>query len=491
MTAPGGQPVTLGKPRSSRKNPILSRTRRLLPHGAWRHHPGRMPARPRILSVVAGAIAVFLLANAPADASAKPAPGLSVTERKVVASIDRHQAESIALLERAVNINSGTMNFEGVRAVAQVFQPEFKSLGFAVRWVDGAAWGRAGHLLADWNGRYAGPRVLLIGHLDTVFERDSPFQRFERLSDSTARGPGVIDMKGGDVVMLLVLRALAEAGVLERFSFRVVLSGDEEKAGLPHALSRRDLFEAADWAQLAIGLEDGAGDPRTAVIARRGASGWLLRTAGQPAHSSQVFRPEVGDGAIYEAARILDTFRDSLSAEPLLAANPGVILGGTTVTFDGEQSRGTAFGKTNVVAESTVVTGDLRAISVPQREAAKATMRRIVERHRARTGAEITFEDGYPPLAPSEGNRRLLATFDRASRDLGLGPVEGVDPIRAGAADISFADGRVEQALDGVGVMGTGGHTTAETADLRWIAGNAKRVAVTLLRVAEERRGQR
>jgi glutamate carboxypeptidase len=196
----------------------------------------------------------------------------------------------------------------------------------------------------------------------------------------------------------------------------------------------------------------------------------------------------VGDGAIYEVARILDAFRDSLSGDPLLTANPGVILGGTTVSFDGEQSRGTAFGKTNVVAESTVVTGDLRAISLPQREKAKAAMRRIVETHRPRTGAEITFEDGYPPLAPSEGNRRLLATFDQASRDLGFGPVAAVDPARAGAADVSFAADRVEQAIDGVGLMGTGGHTTSETADLKWLAGNAKRVAVTLLRIAGERR---
>jgi glutamate carboxypeptidase len=79
------------------------------------------------------------------------------------------------------------------------------------------------------------------------------FQRFERLNDATARGPGVIDMKGGDVVMLLALRALSDAGALDWLSFRVVLSGDEEKAGLPHALSRRDLQEAADWADLAIG----------------------------------------------------------------------------------------------------------------------------------------------------------------------------------------------------------------------------------------------
>jgi len=451
-----------------------------------------MRSRPTLCALRrARAIASALVALAIAAPAHAAAAGLSATERTIAASVDRHQPQSLALLERAVNLNSGTMNADGVRAVGRLFQPELAALGFTVRWVDGAAWGRAGHLVAQRNGRGAGPRVLLIGHLDTVFEPDSPFQRFERLSDSTAHGPGVIDMKGGDVVMMLALRALADAGAIDRLSFRVILSGDEENAGLPHALSRRDLVEAADWADLAMGFEDGAGDPATAVVARRGASSWRLRAAGQPSHSSQIWRPDVGDGAIYEAARILDAFRDSLSREPLLTANPGVVLGGTTVAFDAEHSRGTAFGKTNVVAESTVVTGDLRAISMSQREAAKATMRRIVDAHRPRTSAEITFEDGYPPLSPSDGNRRLLATFDGASRDLGLGHVEGVDPIRAGAADIAFADGRVEQAIDGIGLMGTGSHTTTETADLRWLAGNAKRVAVTLLRVAEERRHTR
>lgn len=470
--------------------PFLTSGPALLPNAAWPHHrrvrPRRPPLAPARRARIAWSLAIAAIVLGPAPGT--HAAGLPATERRIVASVRRHEPQGLALLERAVNINSGTMNLEGVRAVAQLLQPEFESLGFTVRWADGAAWGRAGHLVAERMGRGAGPRVLLIGHVDTVFERDSPFQRLERLSDSTARGPGVIDMKGGDVIMLLALRGLADAGVIDRLSFRVVLTGDEESAGRPHALSRKDLLEAADWADLAIGFEDGAGDPGTAVVARRGASSWRLRTSGQPAHSSQVFRPDVGDGAIYEAARILDAFRDSLSERPLLTANPGVVLGGTTVSFDGDQSRGTAFGKNNVVAESTVVAGDLRAISIEQREAAKATMRDIVGAHRPRTGAEITFDDGYPPLAPSDGNRRLLATFDRASRDLGLGAVAGVDPARAGAADISFAEGRIEQALDGVGLMGSGGHTSAETANLRWLAGNAMRVAVTLLRVAGERR---
>jgi glutamate carboxypeptidase len=420
----------------------------------------------------------------------RPAEGgsLSAEERRIAEAVDRHADASLALLERAVNLNSGTMNLAGVREVGRLFAPEFRALGFETRWVEGAAWNRAGHLIAERPGRGGGQRtrVLLIGHLDTVFEPDSPFQRFERLSDTTATGPGVIDMKGGDVVMLLALRALADAGALDRLSVTAFLCGDEENSGDPLALSRADLVEAAGRADAAIGFEDGAGDPRTAVIGRRGSTGWVLRTAGTPAHSSQIFRADIGSGAIYEAARILAAFHDSLSHEEYLTVNPGLILGGTQVARVPGQSRGTAFGKSNVIAESTAVTGDLRALTLEQRERAKATMRRIVAESPPHAGADIVFDDGYPPLAPTDGNRELLARYDQVSRDLGLGPVEMADPARAGAADVAFTGGRTPMAIDGIGLMGDDGHTVHETADLRTLPTQAKRAAILLWRLARE-----
>ncbi len=429
---------------------------------------------------------ILLATVAFVTAAAGDSARLGARERRIVVAVDRGVPDALRLIERTVNVNSGTMNWAGVREVGRLFTPELQALGFTTRWVEGAEWGRAGHLVAERRGSGRGPRVLLIGHLDTVFEADSPFQRFERLDDSTARGPGTTDMKGGNVVALLALRALAAAGVLDRLEFRFVLSGDEENAGLPLELSRRDLRDAADWADVGVGFEDGAGDPRTAVVARRGSSSWTLRVAGKPSHSSQIFSADVGSGAIYEAARILTSFRDSLSGDPLLTFNPGLILGGTRVDREPEKSRGSAFGKSNVVAESTVVTGDLRAVSLERREEAKATMRRIVASHLPLTTAEIEFRDSYPPLAPSAGNRALLARYDEASRDLGLGPVRAVNPAKAGAADISFADGRVDYAIDGVGLMGSGGHTVHETADLRTLPSQAKRMALLLTRLARD-----
>jgi glutamate carboxypeptidase len=435
------------------------------------------------------AAALALAVSVPAARGASAPGPVTPVERKLIAAVDRHAPAALDLLKRVVEVNSGTMNLDGVRQVGHLLAPEFEALGFQARWVEGTSWGRAGHLVATRPGKKPGARVLLIGHLDTVFEKDSPFQHFESLNDSTARGPGVCDMKGGDVIMLLALRALHEAGLLDRLSVTAVLTGDEEKHGLPLDRARADLLNAD--ADVAIGFEDGDGDPHHAVIARRGASDWTLRVGGTPAHSSQIFRSDIGSGAIFEAARILGEFKDSLSVEPYLTINPGAVVGGTAISFDREESRGTAFGKTNVIAESTLVTGDLRTLSIEQRANAQTIMQRIVAASPPHAGAAITFTDGYPPLAPTDGNRRLLALYDRASRDLGLGPVEAVDASRAGAADVSFTSGRVGMAIDGVGMRGDGGHTVGETAMLAWLPRQAQRVALVLARLPESLGGRK
>jgi glutamate carboxypeptidase len=372
-----------------------------------------------------------------------------------------------------------------VRAVAALFRKEFDGLGFTTEWIDGAAWGRAGHLVARRMGKEGAPRVLLIGHLDTVFPRDSPFQRFEPIAGTDeARGPGLLDMKGGDVVMLLALGGLADARLLDGLSITAILIGDEEDSGRPLTAARRDLVEAARWADIAVGFEDGDGDPHSAVVARRGSGSWILKVTGTPAHSSQVWSEAVGSGAIYEAARILSGFESVLKGEHLLTVNPGTILGGTAVTFDDDEGRGTAFGKTNVVAGSATVSGDLRCITLEQRERARARMREVLAKPLPGTSATIEFDDGYPPLAPSDGNARILALYDKASRDLGLGTVTAVDPARAGAADVSFTEGLVEMALDGIGMRGRDGHTDRETAAMGSLRTQARRAAVLLARLA-------
>ena len=434
----------------------------------------------------AGAVlAVYYAVPVVAAAQATPAASLSAAERAVTRAVDAHNAEALVLLERIVNINSGTMNLAGVRGVADVLRPQLESLGFKTRWVDGAPFKRAGHLIAEHPGPR--PKILLIGHLDTVFEPASPFQKFIRLDDSTATGPGVIDMKGGDVVMLFGLRALKDAGQLERMNVTAVFDGDEEDAGRPLAAARRALIEAAAGASAAIGFEDGAGDPRSAVISRRSATEWKLTTTGYPGHASQIFHDDIGAGAIFEMSRVLTEFYQKLSGEPYLAFSPGLALGGTLVDADSTGTAGLASGKNNVVAGKMIVTGDMRTLSPEQLAKTERAMREIVSHHLPKTGGEITFDDGYPPMAPTDGNRRILSMYDQASRDLGLGAVAAVDPSKAGAADVAFIATTVPMVIDGIGLSGHDDHSEKETADLRMLPSQTKRAALLMLRLSQLR----
>jgi glutamate carboxypeptidase len=291
-------------------------------------------------------------------------------------------------------------------------------------------------------------------------------------------------MKGGDVIILLALKALKEAKLLDKMQIQVVMTGDEEKSGSPIELSKQALVEGAEWADIALAFENADGDPKTIVVSRRGSSGWKLNVKGNAAHSSQVFTEKVGVGAIYEASRILNEFYAQLSKEENLTFNPGVILGGTSTSYKSSESGGTAFGKSNVVAQEVSVSGDIRAVSLDQLARAKGIMQQIVSENYPGTSAEIIFaEGGYPPLAPSKGNFELLDKYSQVSMDLGFGPVEAVNPRNAGAADVSFTSGYVDMAIDGMGLSGADDHTINETGNLNMLSVQAKRAAVLMYRI--------
>jgi len=407
------------------------------------------------------------------------------TEERIIKSVNQHEAYYSELLKEVVNINSGTMNFTGVKEVGMRLKTEFDEIGMNAKWIDGSPWNRAGHLVAETTGS-EGPKLLLIGHLDTVFEPDSPFQTYQMLNDSIMKGPGVADMKGGDVIILMALRALKEANLLGKMQIKVVMTGDEEKSGSPIEASKKVLTDAAEWADIALAFENADGDPKTIVVARRGSSGWTLTVNGKAAHSSQIFTNKVGVGAIYEASRILNTFYQQLSKEEDLTFNPGVIVGGTTADMDKSTNSGTAFGKSNVVAQEVIVPGDIRAVSSQQLALAKETMQRIVENNYPGTSASIHFQQGgYPPLTATKGNYELLALYNEVSIDLGSGKVEAVNPRNAGAADVSFTAGLVDMAIDGMGLSGADDHTINETGDLSKLSVQAKRAAVLMYRLVD------
>lgn len=425
-------------------------------------------------------LTVFVLILA---VTGRPAMADEDAQKAIIAAVDEAMPMALATLEQAVNINSGTMNFEGVKHVGELFGAELISLGFTTQWVEGADFGRAGHLVASYGTK--GPKILLIGHLDTVFAKTDDFQRFEPLGDDKTKGPGITDMKGGDVIIITAMQALKNAGVLDDVSIRIVMTGDEESSGKPLDKSKEALVEAAKWADIALGFEDGDGNIKTAVIARRGSVGWTLKVRGKAAHSSQIFTDTVGYGAVLEAARILNAFREQLEPMENLTFNPGRIVGGTRITNDQKTNTGTAFGKSNVVAKTLMVTGGIRAQSPEQLAAAKAKMQAIVADNLSQTSASLTFADGYPPMAPTQANQDLLKLYSDISKDLGYGEVLAVNPRKAGAADISFTAGYVKAALDGLGLMGTGGHTKNEVADMSTLKRNTEKAALLIYRLSQ------
>src|SRR4051794_18342983 len=273
------------------------------------------------------------VASAGLVASLLSAQSPTPVEQKIVASVNADQKGSEDLLEQMVNINSGTLNPEGVRKVADFLRPKFELLGFTCRMIPMEEMHRGGHMSCERKGT-SGKRVLLIGHMDTVFEADSPFQKFTREGGKTS-GPGAADMKGGLAIMLSALKALNENHALENTTITAFLTGDEERPGEPLSIARRDLIEAGKNSDAALEFEGGVqiGGKDAASITRRSAYQWVLTTTGKTAHSSGVFGKNVGDGAIYEIARILDRFDHELR-EPSLTYNVGLIVGGTKASYD-------------------------------------------------------------------------------------------------------------------------------------------------------------
>jgi len=432
----------------------------------------------RCLLIAAGAA---LTATTPAGYAAE----LSPIEQRIVAAVKERSPAALQFLERTVNVNSGTMNFAGVRETGRLFGEELSELGFTTRWAEmPPAMQRAGHLVATRGPATGaqGKRLLLIGHLDTVFEADSPVQRWNRQGDRV-RGQGVSDMKGGNVIVLEALRALQRVGALENTRIAVAFSGDEERAGEPIAVARADMIELARLSDMALAFEGAVteGGRATATIGRRASGGWRLQVSGKQGHSAGVFSASAGYGAIYEAARILNTFRDQL-IEPDLTFNVGLMVGGTETTIDDLLSKGTAFGKGNVIANTATARGDLRYLTAEQRDRVQARMRAIVAASLPGTSAKISFTETYPPMSPTAGNLALLQLYSQASSDAGLGRVEALPPGQRGAGDVQFVAPLVDS-LDGLGASGRGSHSPDEDLELASIERGAIRAALLIYRL--------
>lgn len=431
---------------------------------------------------------LLLLAAAgcrPAAAPTAPIPvpavqvSLSPGEARIRDAVGAHYESAVDLLRRSVNIASGTGNLAGVRQVGDLFGAELTAVGFESRWVAmPAEMRRAGHLVAVHRGG-TGPTMLLIGHLDTVYEGAG--QEWVQ-EDTVARGAGTSDMKGGNVTIILALRALADAGRLKDMNVTVIMTGDEESAGSPLSISRAALYDAARASDVALAFEGGSA--RSVAIGRRGSSSWQLDVKGRQAHSSGVFSPGVGYGAAYEGARILDEFRRTLAGPRGLTFNIGVMGSGTTLDVDTAGVM-TIAGKSNIVAPVFRATGDLRFLTDGQKDSARGRMRSIVSQSLNGAEAAIEFADRYPAMPVTAEGEKLLDLYSATSQSLGYPAVGTSAPESRGAGDISFI-APIIPGIDGLGVDGRGAHSPSELVYLPSLRMSAERAAVFMSRLVDQ-----
>lgn len=412
---------------------------------------------------------------------------LSQDEKNIVEYIKKHFGESEELLIESVNINSGTLNVDGVKKVGSVYRRELDKLGFSTEWVSlPDSLRRAGHLVATRKGNQ-GKRLFLIGHLDTVFELDMAFSPYTKLNDSTATGQGVNDMKGGNVVIISALKALHSLDLLDNTQIIAYFTGDEESSGSPHDVARKDFIERAKMSDIALGFE-GAQGLNTVAVARRGIGGWVLNVEAKTGHSAGIFSQSAGHGAIFEAARIINEFREQLKDEKYLTFNPGLMSGGSEIKIDNANAKLEAIGKTNIISPAAYVAGDLRFISEAQRDLAREKMTAITARSLNGTKSSIRFTNGLPAMEPTAGNYRLVSYLDKITRDMGIGATLAGDPGARGAGDISDIAKYVD-CLDGLGASGSGAHKPGEVINLKELPLLIQRAALMIYRLSRDNHG--
>lgn len=429
-------------------------------------------------------IATTLACSSLVFSSSSWSQSLSAAEQMIIEQVDNNFDQQLKFLEQTVNINSGTQNKAGVKQVGKAYKRAFDAIGMKTDWVKlPNKVNRADHLTAKLiNGNKAKVKdILLIGHLDTVFSKNSDFQKFER-EGNIIKGPGVTDMKDGNSIIVYALKALHQTKQLGQANYRVILNSDEESIGRPIKLSRLPMVAMAKKSDYSLSFESGW--QNAASIARRGNTSWTLEVDAKRAHSSGVFSDKTGAGAIFEASRILNGFYSQIRGESGLTFNPGVIAGGTEVLTGDKPNSFDVYGKTNIVAQKASVRGDMRFISNQQREAVKEKMSQIVATNLPQASANISFRDGYPAMVASEGNKNLLDIFSKLSQDMGYGGVHAFPPEKRGAGDAAFVADHVDT-IDGLGASGGGSHSTREYLDVESLRVATKRTAIFLYRLSQ------
>ena len=363
----------------------------------------------------------------------------------------RWQGEMLGLLEQLVNIDSGTGHAAGIEAILDILEPRLKELGFTTRRFPSPV---GPHLVADGSRE---PRVLLMGHIDTVFPVGTAARRPFRVEGHRAYGPGVMDMKAGIVSMVYVIRALAAQGLHQHV--RVIINADEEISS-PH--SRALVAEYAPGCRAAFVFEPARSIQEVTTL-RKGVGDVTIAVKGRAAHAGAA--PQDGLSAVQELARITLALHELTDLERGISVNVGVVSGGTA---------------RNVVPEHAHARVDLRFATKADGEALMQRIREICAPSRPGYEIEVTGGMTRPPLERRAEIEALFAQVQAAGRELGL---ELAQASSGGVSDANLIADAGVPVIDSIGPVGGKAHSDDEYLEIDSIVPRAALAALAISRL--------
>ena len=368
----------------------------------------------------------------------------------------------LATLEGLVNIDCGSYTPDGVNRVADAVADALRALGGEVERIphDAAAGEpQLGDLVI---GRLAGtgPRLLLIGHMDTVFDPGTAAARPYRSSGGRAFGPGVTDMKSGLLAGLHAIEALHASGTWPSITF---VANPDEEIGSPFSSGHIRALAAEHDVALVLECARANGD---IVSARKGIADIRISYVGRASHAG--VEPEKGRSAILEAAHQVLALHELNGRWATVTVNAGGIRGGT---------------RPNVVAERCEVQVDVRAATVTEFDQVTAEVERIVASpYVDGVRAELEKIAGHAPMEKSEASGRLVALAVAIAGELGF---ELRDAATGGASDANTTSAAGLPTLDGLGPVGGDDHSADEWLDLDSVVPRTTLLAALMARVAD------
>ena len=358
----------------------------------------------------------------------------------------RRYDDFVEALEEMVSVDCGSYSPEGVNQIADLCQARFESHAWSVERVRHHPAGgerQLGDLLIGRLAGAGGPRVMMIGHMDTVFDAGTVADRPFRIEGNRAFGPGVSDMKAGLLAGFFAVELLQEVG-FEGFGRITYVCNPDEEIGSP--FSRVYIQELVKEADVALVLE-GARENGDIVSARKGVSDYVIEIIGRAAHAG--IEPERGRSAILEAAHKTIALQGLNGRWPGVTVNVGVVAGGT---------------RTNVVPERCTIEVDLRSPEEETLQAAEAEIERIAQEHTVpNVAVRMTVGGWHRPMEKKEGGARLAELAIRVASELGF---ELRDAATGGASDANTTSAAGVPTIDGLGPIGGDDHGPKEWLDL-------------------------